>query len=183
MIIYNAELPKRKQIDIDICNNTVSGRCYNKAHFNDVYIQQPELRALLNTAPISKSRKRILIDVKIQYLNKGQYTAFNKDWHLDGKLLTTPRTDEDNIYHMIYWGEAPTVFIKEPFAVNAIGLGQDFLASTLSLDKKIKYIVPEYTWHTYGEHHWHKCGVAAKEGHRIFIRITETNYVKARPIV
>ena len=183
MIVYNAELPERTYEDVTICNAAYSSRNYRAAYIDQVYKREPGLRKLLDNAPLWHHHTRILIDVKKQTLEPKQYTCANKGWHLDGRLNTKARSTGDNLYHLILWGGAPTVFIKEPFRLNgSLNIEQNALASWVNFDCKVKYEVPEYIWHSYGEFHWHRCGKATVPCTRTFIRITETDYVKAKKI-
>jgi len=183
MIVYNAQLPKRTYEDKEVCDEAYSSRNYRAADINQVYKKELGLQKLLDNAPLWHHHTRILIDVKKQTLEPKQYTCVNKGWHLDGRLNTKPRSTGDNIYHLILWGGAPTIFIKEPFRIATLGAEQNKIAHILNFDSKVKYEVPKYIWHSYGEYHWHKCGRATVPCTRTFIRITETDYVKAQKII
>jgi len=120
MIVYNENLPTLTYEDNTICKRTYTSRNYRLANINLVYDREPGLRRLIDNAPLLHHHSRILIDVKVQSLETRQYTAINKGWHLDGKRETKNRSTADNVYHLILWGGAPTIFIKEPFSVESI---------------------------------------------------------------
>jgi hypothetical protein len=181
-IIYNADIPIRNYVDKNICLNSYTSRNYRLANIEKVYNREPGLRNLLDKAPLRHYPTKVLIDVRVQNLTKNQYTCANKGWHLDGKALIKPRTYYDSVFHIITWGGAPTIFIKHPFSTDELYTDQRALASSLNLDVHPRYELKPYTYYTYGEFHWHRCGRATEDCTRFFIRIIESYYIKERKI-
>lgn len=182
MIIYNSTLLVQRKENKEICNSSTTNRNYKKVEIEKVYKREKGLRKLLDNAPLYREHKRILIDIQVKELKKKQYSAINKGWHLDGRLYTENRNkNKSNLYHIIFWGGAPPVFMSESVK-GVAGINQRILAQTLNLDNKQSYKAMEYVWYTYDEFTWHKCGKAIKDCTRTFIRITETNYIKANQV-
>lgn len=183
MIIYNKTRPATTKVGKEICQACYTSRNYRLADIDKVYEKEKGLRELLDHSPIVNFHKRILIDIKVQNLEAKEYTTANKGWHLDGKLYQKPETINDNIYHLMCWGGAPTVFIDEYILTECCrNKKQQELANDLNLNKKKNFKVDPYVFYTYREHHWHKCGKAVKECTRTFIRIVESDYIKAQKI-
>ena len=181
-IIYNASIPTKRYVEQSICDDSYTSRNYRLANIEEVYDREPGLRKVLDEAPIGNHHSKILIDVKVQNLSKGQYTCVNKGWHLDGKGIIRQRTSHDSLFHIIQWGGAPTLFIKHPFSCDGWGIHQTMLAKHLHLDVNPRYELEPYIYHSYGEFHWHRCGQATEDCTRFFIRIIESDYIKERKI-
>ena len=182
MIIYNSQRPEKTTVDPSICLRSNSLRNYRLAYIDEVYEREKGLRELLDHAPILDNHNKVLIDVKVSNLSKGQYSAVNKQWHLDGKINTKYPSQLDNKYHIITWGGAPTKFIDEPKCVNLYGCHQSTVRKILDLDTAPIYELEPFMYHTYGEYDWHKCGRATKDCTRAFIRIVESDYIKAQKV-
>jgi len=175
-MIFNKEKPRVTVInDIDF-NWLINLKLYRLESIIKVYEEGgPLLKQLLDTAPITHKYKRVLVDIKVQDLDINTYSCI-RGWHLDGRLSTD--NPDKNVYHIFTSGGAPTEFIGAPISLSN-NVNQKQLVKEIPDDIEI-YPLPENVWNTYSEYDWHR-GTNSKEPvRRTFIRICETNYIRAQ---
>lgn len=115
------------------------------------------VQKLIEEHNLKNIRKRIIIDLKIRNYEKDEYTCYVKDWHHDGSLNNVPR---ENIYYIFCIG-APTEFIDCQEKVHNINQAE---------------------WYKYGENELHRGPQILKNCHRIWIRVTLSDYIKTQRI-
>lgn len=116
---------------------------------NAIKMGNPVLNQIIKHAPYVGGRKKVLIDVRFQYMEPGHQSSF-VGWHVD-----TPN-DPDAIHHIYVLGETRTQFE-----------GPDGHIKTL----------PQNCYATYSSSDWHRGRVIEVEEFRLFVRIQETNQV------
>lgn len=182
-IIYNTNLPVITKIENSLLKNLEIKNNYrqiNIKNFLSLEKDNKELINFINTCPLKKDRKKILIDIKVNKYKTGEYTCFNKELHLDGKNIIKKRNHlEDNRYYICILEGPSTEFIQHPFVIEYINnLTQTDVLNSYNLNRVLRYKLPLKVWNEYGEFHWHCGRHINKDCKRIFIKITETNYIK-----
>lgn len=184
-IIYNANLPVITKIESSLLTNLEIKNNYrqiNIKNFIELEKDNQQLINLINSCPFNNDRKKILIDIKIREYIKGEYTCFNKEFHLDGRSVIKKRDSlEDNRYYICILEGPGTEFIQHPFGINYdtnLNLNQVDVLKNYNLDRMLVYKLPLKVWNSYGEFHWHCGRYINKDCKRVFIKITETNYIK-----
>lgn len=175
---FNESRPSITKINNIDFSKILYPHTYRLTKYDTVYNESPiELRQLLSTAPITPGKyKRVLVDIKIQDLSPKVYSCL-VGWHLDGKKHTGNK--DENTYHILTYGGAPTEFIDGPIELPNTITNQNSLARYIPCDHPV-YKLPEYVWNTYTERDWHRGVNSSKPLTRIFIRIVETNYLKPK---
>jgi hypothetical protein len=140
------------------------------------YYEKEELRGLDKIVKINldkniEKRKRVIIDIKIKSYKKEEKTCQISRWHLDGGRKE--RIYRENIYY-IFCINAPTEFldIKSNKLKFIKTLGNNIIAKNFI--KKI----PSNCWYRYGEKDYHRGPKIMQDLHRIWIRITYSDYIK-----
>lgn len=182
-IIYNANLPVITKIEKSIIKNIEiqnNYRLINIKNFFNLEKDNKQLIELIKSCPLKNTRKNILVDIKVKDFKAGEYTCPNTNYHLDGKGIIKPRDqNKDNIYHICILEGPPTIFIKHPFGYTFFNtVKQEQLIEDLGINYMIPTTIPTQTWNTYGEFHWHKGRRILVDCVRIFIKVTESNYIK-----
>ena len=184
-IIYNANLPVITKIDNSLFENLEIKNNYRQINIkNFIELEKDNLQLinLIKSCPLKNDRKKILIDIKVREYIKGEYTCFNKELHLDGKNIIKKRNSlKDNRYYICILEGPSTKFIKHPFGIiydPNLKLNQADVLKNYNLDRMLVYKLPLKVWNGYGEFHWHRGKYINKDCKRIFIKITETGYIK-----
>lgn len=182
-IIYNANLPVISKIEKSILKKVEIKNNYRQIELNNFLQLEKEnldLIKLIKSCPLINDRKKILVDIQVKEYKVGEYTCANKYYHLDGKRYIKPRNKlNDNRYHICILEGPTTEFIKHPFGFfYATNVNQQNLINYLGIDYMYAYCLPLNTWNSYGEFHWHRGRQIFKDCKRIFIKVTETNYIK-----
>lgn len=182
-IIYNADLPSITKIKKSLLKNVEIKNNYRLITIKDFLTLEKDNQALIKlikSCPLKNTRKNILIDIKIQDFKVGEYTCPNTKYHLDGKGYIKPRdVCNDNIYHICILEGPPTLFIKHPFGYTFSNkVQQEKLIKDLGINYMVHTTIPIEAWNTYGEFHWHKGRKIFVDCKRVFIKITESNYIK-----
>lgn len=183
IIIYNAGLPRIRKVQEEIFKNLTIENNYRLIpiqKLREIENNNQNLMNLLNSCPFTFKRKKILVDIKYKKYVEKETTCLKMDFHLDGKYNTKLRDrNNDNIYHIFILGEVPTIFIKHSFSVDIDNnKTQKEVLDNINFSVMPKYILPTKMWNTYGEFHWHRGQYIKKPCERLFIKITETNYIK-----
>jgi hypothetical protein len=167
-----------KEIKDKYTNKEIRYRSLNIKDFYKIK-ELEDLQELINTliadTSIEEVRKRTLLDIKIGFYKKGEYTCYINDWHLDGGLnnKSNPNNYRENIYH-IFCINAPTEFLDKEASkyINKI-----YYPNMISY-KNIE-IIKEGQWYKYGEGDYHRGPLIQQDCHRIWLRATYTDYIKA----
>lgn len=150
---------------------------YKNLSLKDYYLKS-ELRNLdkiielnLNSENNKNLRSNIILDIKIKNYKKKDYTCFIKDWHLDGGKKSS--LYRENVYYIFCIG-APTEFIKQ----GQFNLPQSKTISNTLIPKNLISQIPSSCWYKYGEREYHRGPKITQDLHRIWIRITYSDYIK-----
>jgi hypothetical protein len=147
---------------------------YKYGHINHVWSNAtPYVRNIIESCPLRRTKKHIVVDVKTHYLKIGQIPAL-PHWHLDG--YANPYTEEyDDINHLFVSGQfCLTDFLASPLEVHDYEMG---ISPTVLLVDCPVVSIPGNTIVTY-DRHIHRATPAKQEGHRLLVRVTETNRIK-----
>lgn len=184
-IIYNANLPVITKTENYLFENLEIKNSYRQIsikNFIELEKDNQQLINLIKSCPLKNDRKKILIDIKVNEYIKGEYTCFKKELHLDGKNIIKKRDSlKDNRYYICILEGPSTEFIQHPFGIiysPDLNLNQADVLKNYNLDRKPVYKLPLKVWNGYGEFHWHCGRYINKDCKRIFIKVTETNYIK-----
>ncbi len=115
--------------------------------FKVIKMDNPVVNQIIKHAPYASNRRKILIDVRTQYLNTGFYTT-GPGWHVDSP------DDPDALHHVYILGENRTEFKLDDITVKTI---------------------PKGHYATYGPTDKHRGIPVHTEEFRLFIRIQEVN--------
>lgn len=194
-VIYNSEAPRVYRTSGVYCIEEIEKTREYRKELLEECIEEESLKGNNNLVSLIKScpyfsinsnynRKRVLIEIKRRVFKKGEYSCFNRKFHIDGRAeLKTRERGKDNIYYIYILSnnnEGGTEFIKHPFSIDidkykdqreVLRYSNKFnIVSTFNLELG--------AWHKYSEFDWHRGVRFSRETERLFIKITETNYIK-----
>lgn len=131
---------------------------------------------VLDQVPIKGSRKRILVDIKVHYLKKGEIPAL-PNWHIDGTGFLLD-DDETEINHLFISDDcSATEFLKDDVELELENNRMTDLDEYLDGIETVK-IAPN-TIYSYLRSP-HRATPAVRDGKRMLIRVTETNTIQPR---
>lgn len=166
--LFNSKLPVVTSIYIDL----VSIKESLDWKYCDIDWLWPKLNPftqhIISKAPLKKSKKRILVDVKFQTLSPS-ITSCIPGWHLDGA--------ESDIHHLFLCGsEGGTEFIGEKVKIPD-SVDKNSYNKYISDDVKV-WTAPMNRFVTFSGMDFHRGVATQKETERILIRLTETDTIK-----
>ena len=159
-------------------------KCFKYADINYAFEQSDNyVRAILSSIPIFNKHKRVLIDIKLHNLTKGE-TPCTPGWHLDGSICPKGQTKTPERFTLFVTGESClTEFLADPFEHEV--REQDTFMDFVRLGKKIKkdhriYTIPSCTFVSYDDTYFHRGAIAKDKEARLLIRTTETDIIPAQ---
>jgi len=123
--------------------------------------------------------KFLTIDIKIHNLKKNVLPCL-PNWHLDCTKDMTLPNPENHIICMFGDSGSNTEFIVDTWESSSSV--QDFSAMKDYLNTLKRIELKESTIYTYNRHSFHRGTPAKQNGKRLFIRITESDIIRPRPI-
>lgn len=136
----------------------------------------PYVERVISAMPFEHKHQRILVDVKVHHLKKGEYPAI-PGWHIDG-LQNILKASDDNLYHLFVSGQGClTQFL--PFSVEReldINMTPNYNVLFQGIEGTF---IPSNTICTYRKAP-HRASRAQFDETRLLIRAVETNYLRPR---
>jgi hypothetical protein len=144
------------------------------------------VKYIIDHAPVRNQHVRILIDVKIHYMEVGGYTCM-KGWHLDGSVNAKSIPKKPEVHHLFIAG----VCGHTEFLDTKVDLPIDESLNFVQISKKVGgaldnteglpvFAVPNSQYVTYGDHDFHRPAKIMQSGYRLMVRVTETDVLEPR---
>jgi hypothetical protein len=147
----------------------------------------PELAELFASAPVENPEEWEL-DLKVHMLIKGQYPCI-PNWHCDNVLRVFGKINYNLVNttapRMLLWiSDGPeTEFLKNKTVLLGTPEGHGDLAKAIVGSKVATTFLPPQTWASMDQLTPHRGTQAAKDGWRIFIRLTHRSIAPDRPVL
>lgn len=142
------------------------------------------VRHVLGLMPIKGSHSRILVDVKMHDMKRGNYPCL-PGWHCDGYKDPRMSLDCAEVFHLYVAGHCRTEFITEPLRLSlppgSCSREHHRHFANQMEGKDLSFAqVPDCTVVSYGRWDFHR-GVAAQvDEKRLLVRVCETDIIRPR---
>jgi len=144
--------------------------------------QSDLVRQILRHAPIENKHRRVLVDVKMHDLKKGQHTCL-PGWHLDGSMNPEGIEKKPELHHLFVGSMfCRTQFLDSPldipidpswtFAERSKKLGALLDDMILSI-----FTIPNCHFVTYDDTFFHRGAQSEGDELRLLVRVTETDVI------
>lgn len=141
------------------------------------------VRQILRHAPIENRHERVLVDIKVHDLKKGQHTCV-PGWHLDGSIDPDGIKTKGEVHHLFVASRfCRTLFLDSPldipvdpswtFAERSKKIGALLDDMILSV-----FTIPNCRFVTYDDTFFHRGAQSEGDELRLLIRVTETDVIK-----
>lgn len=159
-------------------------RCFKYADFDYVYqcCENDYVREVLDQIPIIGEHERVLIDVKVHNLKRGE-VACVPGWHLDGSINPHGLPKKPETLTLFVTGLcARTEFVDQPLTME-VDERLDFAVMSRVCAQRIPddvdvWTIPTCQFATYDDSYFHRGSIAHRNERRLLIRTTETDIIK-----
>jgi hypothetical protein len=160
--------------------------CFKYADYDYVYdrCDNDYVRHVLDNIPIYGEHKRVLIDVKVHDLKRGEVPCV-PGWHLDGSINPQNLPKRPETFTLFVTGLcARTEFIDQSLKINV-----EDSWNFATMNRKCARMIPESVdvwtlpscqFATYGDHYFHRGPVARRDERRLLVRTTETDIIRPK---
>jgi len=141
------------------------------------------VRQILRNAPIEGNHTRVLVDVKVHDLKKGQHTCL-PGWHLDGSNTPEGFEKRPEVHHLF----VASAFALTEFLDTPIDIPIDPSWTFADRSRKIgalldemdlpAFTIPNCNFVTYDDTFFHRGAQATGDELRLLVRVTETDVIK-----
>jgi hypothetical protein len=187
--ILNCEIPEREftfhpvkkecikeieSVDLDLISEQKS---FKYCDIDYVYNNSTEyIRGLIDQFPIVGNHKRVLVDVKLHYLEKDMYPCL-PGWHMDCTL--NPWHDSLPEVHHIYIDgiECLTKFLNESFTLKFKSNVPAYIKTSMNINAHKHWEIERNKIYRYDRFCLHSPSIAKESGMRLLVRVTETNII------
>lgn len=179
--------PQRPRLGARLHQPSVSAledvRCFKYADFDYVYssCENDYVRYVLDNIPVIGKHKRVLIDVKVHNLKRGDVPCV-PGWHLDGSINPKQLPKQPETLTLFVTGLcARTEFVDEPLTMEVderldFAVMQRVCAQQIPDDVDV-WTIPSCQFATYDDHYFHRGSRAIRNERRLLIRTTETDII------
>jgi len=141
------------------------------------------VRNILRFAPTEGNHKRILVDIKVHDLKRGEFTCV-PGWHLDGSNNPQNLDKRPEIHHLFVASRfALTEFMDMPLDIS-IDPSWTFAERSKKLGKLLDemdipvFTIPNGRYVTYDDSFFHRGKQATGDEIRLLVRVTETDVIE-----
>ncbi len=191
-IELNSSMPRHwalldfvKDDDSELCQELKNIYCHKYADvdYARTNCNSDLVRTIIDNAPIENRHKRVLVDIKVHSITKGQY-ACTPGWHLDGSINPKGLEKKPEIHHIFVASKhALTEFVDTPVDLevnptwNFAQISKNVGAALNELVLPV-FMIPSCHFITYDDTFFHRGAQATGDELRLLVRVTETDIIE-----